>query len=268
MDAIRSAIIEVLEQDQPMTVRQVFYRLVSGGWIAKTETEYKQTVGRLLTEMRLEGVIPFGWIADNTRWMQKPTTSSSAEQALRRTSHLYRQALWDNLGVYVEVWREKEALAGVLYDVTNEWDVPLMVTRGYPSLSYVHEAAQAIEAMGKPATILYFGDHDPSVVDIPRNVMDMLREFAPDADIDLDRIAVTPLQLATMGLETRPTKTSDSRSRDFDRDSVEVDAIPPATLRYLYRQAIDDDALDIARAAEEPERTNLTNIIKSMGSAA
>src|SRR3954452_13666185 len=69
MDRIRAAILDVLRQDQPMTVRQVFYRLVSAGAIAKTEAEYKTTVVRLLGEMRLDGQVPFGWIADNTRWM-------------------------------------------------------------------------------------------------------------------------------------------------------------------------------------------------------
>src|SRR5262249_45294235 len=79
MEAIREVIVEVLRQHRPATVRQVFYRLVSMGAIAKTEAEYKQTVCRLLTEMRLERRIPFGWIADNTRWMRKPTTYSSLE---------------------------------------------------------------------------------------------------------------------------------------------------------------------------------------------
>ena len=112
-----------------MTVRQVFYRLVSSGVIPKTEASYKNIVVRLLGIMRREGDLPFRWIADNTRWMRKPSTYSSLEHALDNTIATYRRALWDQQDSYVEIWLEKDALAGVLYDVTAEWDVPLMVTR-------------------------------------------------------------------------------------------------------------------------------------------
>jgi len=84
MDTIREAIYEVLEADNPMTVRQVFYQLVGRGAIEKTEAEYKQTIGRLLTEMRRAGEIPFDWIADNTRWMRKPRTYDSLRNMLAR----------------------------------------------------------------------------------------------------------------------------------------------------------------------------------------
>jgi hypothetical protein len=238
MDRIRAALYNTLKADNPMTVRQVFYRLVSAGVIAKTENEYKTTVVRLLTEMRRSREIPFGWIADNTRWMRKPRTFDSWHEALRRCAETYRQALWAESPVYVEVWLEKDALAGVLYDVTDEWDVPLMATRGYPSLTYVHEAAEAIEDHEKPAYIYYFGDYDPSGVDIPRKVEAGLREFAPAAEIHFERVAVTPEQIARWNLPTRPTKQTDSRSKDFDGESVEVDAIPPQELRTLAEACI------------------------------
>jgi hypothetical protein len=261
MAEIRWAILDLLQADHPMTVRQVFYRLVSVGIIDKTEAEYKRTVCRLLTEMRLDGVIPFGWIADNTRWIRKPTTFGSVEQALKRTAETYRRALWEAQDTYVEVWLEKEALAGVLVLETDPYDVPLMVTRGYPSLSYVHEAAQAIAEQDKPAVILYFGDHDPSGVDIERNVLDRLEEFTDWADVRVERIAVTRQQIEAMDLPTRPTKVSDSRSRRFVGESIEVDAIPPATLRQLCREAIegyiDPNALDVVRVAEQSERETL-----------
>ena len=113
MDAIRGAIYEVLAEDKPMTVRQVFYRLVSAGVIAKTEAEYKGTVVRLLLVMRREGIVPYSWVADNTRWMRKPTTYSSLEDALQWTAETYRRALWDNQADYIEVWTEKDAIAGI-----------------------------------------------------------------------------------------------------------------------------------------------------------
>ena len=221
-----------------MTVRQVFYRMVSRGVVEKTEAQYKQTVCRLLGLMRREGVIPFGWIADSTRWMRKPKTYSGLEAALARTAETYRRAVWDNQRHYVEVWLEKDALAGVLYHETQSWDVPLMVTRGYPSLTYLYEAADAISDQGKPSYIYYFGDYDPSGVDITRAVEEGLREFAPEAEIYFERVAVTRQQIADWQLPTRPTKTTDSRSKNFEGESVEVDAIPPATLRELVSDCI------------------------------
>jgi hypothetical protein len=151
MQVIRQAIGDVLEEIQPATVRQTFYQLVSRGVIEKTEQAYKSTVVRLLGEMRRANKIPFDWIADNTRWMRKPTTYSSLNDMLKRSAEFYRRALWDRSKVYVEIWLEKDALAGVLYDVTAEWDVPLMVTRGYASISYLHGAAEAIQARRKRA---------------------------------------------------------------------------------------------------------------------
>jgi hypothetical protein len=258
MQAIRGAIREVLARIQPATVRQTFYQLVSRGVIAKTEQEYKQTVVRLLGELRRTGEIPFDWIADNTRWMRKPTTYRSLSDMLDRSTEFYRRALWDTSDVYVEIWLEKDALAGVLYDVTAEWDVPLMVTRGYASISYLHGAAEAIESKGKRAYLYYFGDFDPSGVDITRAVEEGIREFAPDADIEFVRVAVTEQQILEMNLPTRPTKASDSRSRNFEGESVEVDAIDPDALRGLVRQAIeqhiDQAEFERLQAIEEQER--------------
>jgi hypothetical protein len=174
MDSIREVITSTLAEDNPMTVRQVFYALTTKGVIAKTEAEYKNTVCRLLAEMRRSGELPYEWLADATRWMRKPTTYSSAEQALRNTASTYRRALWDGHPDCVEIWLEKEALAGVLVDVTAEWDVPLMVTRGYPSMSFLHSAAEAIKARaddGQHTRIYYFGDRDPSGVDIDRAIV-------------------------------------------------------------------------------------------------
>ena len=264
MDAIRSEIYRVLREIQPATVRQTFYQLVSCGAIGKTEGEYKQTVVRLLTEMRRAGEIPFGWIADNTRWMRKPTTYSGLGDMLDHQQRFYRRALWGNQPSYVEIWLEKDALAGVLQAVTAEYDVPLMVTRGYPSISYLYEAAEAIVAKRKPTFLYYLGDHDPSGCDISRAVESGIREFAPKADITFERVAVTPDQIRLLGLPTRPTKETDSRSRGFVGESVEVDAIPPGILRGIVRAQIEDhidsDELERLRIVESAERETLKRI--------
>ncbi len=263
---IRGAIYEVVAEDHPMTVRQVFYRLVSLGTIEKTEAEYKGTVIRLLGQMRLAKELPFDWIADNTRWMRKPDTYSGLNQALRETARFYRRALWDNQSVYVEVWLEKDALAGVLYEETAVYDVPLMVTRGYASLSYLYTAAEAIAEQDKPAFLYYFGDFDPSGVDIPRNIEQRLREFAPEAEIHFECVAVTPEQIRDWELPARPTKKTDTRSGKFDGASVEVDAIQPSMLRKLVRdriaEHIDRKALKVLQVAEKSEREYLEQLVE------
>ncbi len=267
IEQIREAIFATLAADHPMTVRQVFYRLVSQGVIEKTEQEYKNAVGRLLLSMRIEGIIPFGWIADNTRWMRKPESYSSMEEALLLTAETYRRALWDNQDAYVEVWTEKDALAGVLMEETEPWDVPLMVTRGFSSITYLHTAAMAISAEGKPAFLYYFGDHDPSGVHIDRVILRRLREFAPNADICFQRVAVLSEQIEELDLPTRPTKKTDSRSKGFSGESVEVDAIEPTYLRQLVRecieQHIDRRALEKSKNLEKKERETAVEFAKN-----
>jgi hypothetical protein len=264
IQAIRDAIYQVVEAYQPMTVRQVFYQLTSRLLIDKTEAEYKRTVCRLLVDMRRDGTIPYGWIADNTRWMRKPRTYGSMQSMLDHCKESYRRALWDDQACYVEIWLEKEALAGVLIDVTREWDVPLMVTRGYPSVSFLYSAGEQIAAIDRPTFIYYFGDRDPSGVDIDRFVEQELRRHAPDCDLTFRRVAVLPSQIEELGLQTRPTKKTDSRAKNFVGESVEVDAIDPDTLRELcddcIAQHIDPEQYGRTLAVEEAERETLTAV--------
>ena len=179
---IKCWIYQLCEDMHPMTVRQLFYQLTTHGVIDKTEAEYKQTVCRLTANMRLAGELPWHWLADNTRWIRKPKTYGGLDDCLEQAQPAYRRSLWDpnTSDQYVEVWLEKDALSGVLYEVTREYDVPLMVTRGYPSLSYLQSAAATIEReledrWGGEATIYYFGDFDPSGVDISRTTEQRLQ---------------------------------------------------------------------------------------------
>jgi hypothetical protein len=258
IDDIKTAMYDVVEAEHPMSVRQVFYRLVSLGTIDKTESEYKTTVCRLLADMRRDGDLPFTWIADSTRWMRKPKTFPSLEEAARQTARFYRRQLWDEQQAYVEVWLEKDALAGVLYETTSDYDVPLMVTRGYPSLSFLYSAARGIAEQNKPAYLFYLGDHDPSGVDIPRKVESDLRQMAPKAEIHFARTAVNEDQISAWRLPTRPTKRTDSRAKTFRGESVEVDAIPPERLRQLVEEEIlglvDLDKMAATIEAEKSER--------------
>lgn len=266
MIEIRGAIFEMVRDGKPMTVRQVFYRGVSASLWSKTEAEYKQTVCRLLAEMRRDGTLPYSWIADSTRWQRRPTTYSSVEDALAATARTYRRSLWNQTSRVVEVWLEKEALAGVLVGITDHWDVPLMVTRGYPSLSFLHSAGSVMgdrcRRNGQATSVLYLGDRDPSGDDIARKVDEDLRGFAgADAAemFEFTRLAVTAGQVAEYDLPTRPTKRSDSRARSWDGDgSVEVDAIDPDELRFLVDSTIatyvDPHQLEILEEVEAQER--------------
>jgi hypothetical protein len=218
-DAIRTisdAIVELLEADHPQTVRQVFYALTVRGVIAKHETEYHRTVIRLLVKLREDGTIPFGRIADNTRWQRKPATFTGIADALDNFARAYRRDLWAASPVYVEVWCEKDALAGVIYEETKTYDVPLMVARGYASLTFLHSAAEAIQEHGKPAHIYHLGDLDPSGQDAARDIEAKLRRYAPDAEIHFERIAVTRKQADDWNLPTRPTKQTDTRAKKFN----------------------------------------------------
>jgi hypothetical protein len=214
--------------------------------------------------MRRDKQIPWYWLADNTRWQRKPRTYGGLDAMLRHSAQTYRRAAWDNQEAYVEIWLEKDALSGVPYEVTEQWDVPLMVTRGFSSLTFLYSAASAIAEVGKPAHLYYFGDRDPSGVVIDRKIEQDLRELAPGAEIHFRRVAVRPEQIETLSLPTRPTKSSDSRSRTFVGESVEVDAIDPDTLREMVRDCIvhhvDGRAWKQLEAAESEERATLRHI--------
>jgi hypothetical protein len=136
VEARREALLDIIAVGRPMTVRQVFYQATVRGLVEKAESGYGK-VQADLTVMRRAGELPYDWLADNTRWQRKPRTFDSIEQALKDTATLYRKSLWTDADAYVEIWLEKDALSGAIYPVTSMSDVPLMVARGYASLSFL-----------------------------------------------------------------------------------------------------------------------------------
>jgi hypothetical protein len=269
MDRIRRALIDTLDDDHPATVRQVFYRLVAGGVIAKSEGEYKSTVCRLLVQLRESGDVPYGWISDNTRWQRKAESYDDASTALRITAQAYRRALWNDQPHYVEVWIEKDALAGVLIEETNPWDVPLMVSKGFASITYLHAAALAIAARRKPAHVYLFTDYDRSGIGIAGQIERRLRQYAPMATIHVERLAVTPEQIERWQLPTRPAKDTDVSRGWMGGECVDLDAIPPRLLRQLAREAIerhvDVDALRVTATAEAEEKRWFERLVAEVG---
>jgi hypothetical protein len=268
IEGLEVAIYDVANTEKPCTIRGVFYRVMSMGLVPKSEPGYRQVQNRILL-MRRRGDLPYGWISDGTRWRMKPKTWSSADEALYDTAEFYRRALWDNQSVHLEIWSEKDAIRSVVYPVTAEFDVPLMVARGFSSESFLWETAQAIIADRKPAVIYQLGDHDPSGVSAWEHTRRRLAEFAPGVEFEFERLAVTPEQIISHRLPTRPTKQSDSRAATFEGESVEVDALPSPVLRNLVRDAIeswiDPEALRITKVAETSERDVLTRIANGWG---
>lgn len=264
----RSRLYTIVSEMRPMTVRQVFYQATVRGVVEKSEAGYAK-VQTDLAWLRRRNIMPYNWLADNTRWQRKPRTFDSIQQALDDTAQFYRKALWTDAGAYVEVWLEKDALAGVVQPITAAYDVPLMVARGYASLSFLHSAAEYIASLSVPTFIYHCGDFDPSGVNAGEKIEQTLREMAPAADIHFERIAVNPEQIEAWDLPTRPTKSSDSRAKGFGALSVELDAIPPQVLRDLVEQAIQRhlpyEQFQVLKAAEESERQLLTSLVGILG---
>lgn len=246
---------------QPMTVRQVFYQATVRGTVEKSEAGYTK-VQTDLVQMRRAGVLPYSWLADNTRWQHKPNSFGSIQSALEETARFYRKDLWTDADAYVEIWLEKDALAGVVCPVTEMYDVALMVTRGYASFSFLYAAAENIAEVGRPAFIYHLGDFDPSGVNAGEKIEQTLMELAPAAEIHFERIAVTRAQISRWKLPTRPTKKTNSRAKNFGDISVELDAIEPERLRRLVEKAINKHLpawkLHLLQATEECERALLT----------
>jgi hypothetical protein len=267
----RERLYEIVEAMKPMTVRQAFYQATVRGLIEKSEAGYTKVQTDLVL-MRKAGELPYGWLADSTRWQRRPNTFDSVEEALQETARLYRKALWADADAYVEVWLEKDALAGVIYPITSMYDVPLMVARGYASLSFLHSAAEHINTLDVPVYLYHLGDFDPSGVNAGEKIEETLRKMAPDAEITFERIAVTPDQIREWALPTRPTKSSDTRAKGFGDISVELDAIEPDKLRTLVEAAIDrhlpQRQFEVLKAAEESERTLIRRLVSGLGEAA
>jgi hypothetical protein len=165
--AVDEAIAEAVETEHPVTLRGVFYRVVSAGEVDKTEDGYR-LIGRELLKLRRAGAIRYDWITDGTRWINKPDSYDDLDQMLEDAAASYRRSLWHSQGAEVQIYSEKDAISGVVLPVTHRWDVPLGIVRGYSSESFAWSVGQSIiEAAlrGKDTYVYQLGDHDPSGVD-------------------------------------------------------------------------------------------------------
>jgi hypothetical protein len=269
--AIRAGVLELTGEYRVMTVRQVFYALMTRGIVPKTENGGYRPVQTQVLRMRREGLLPWRFIADATRWRRKPETWDSVEDALHQVQRTYRRNLWRSQLLRLEVWLEKDALAGVLADVTERWDVSLMVSRGTSSATFLHAAGEvareAWEQAGTRTVVLALYDYDAGGARAFRAVDRALRDGgfgAPPTSVEL--LAVTEHQIDSWALPTRPAKPSDPEAHKFGPEAVELDAIPPDRLVALVEDAIvarvDAEAWAKELAAESSEREVLARLVE------
>jgi hypothetical protein len=260
-------LIDYAEQHGPITVRGLYYQaeVAEVPGIDKTEAGYVK-VQRQVLELRREGRLAYEEIADATRWMRKPTSYNSIEDALEATARMYRRNLWRDADDYVEIWIEKDALAGVIYPVTAQYDVPLMVTRGFSSETFAYEAIESRGDDERDYYVYYFGDFDR---DGANSLQEKLKRFAADRPfcVIFIQVAVTKEQISRLRLPTRPHKKNSAADRLWPHSyACELDAIDPDTLREMVRVCIErhlpQDQLEILKVAEESEREALTMFVK------
>jgi len=243
---IKNTMKKVCADERPMTCRQLYYQLVARQLIDKTQQQY-QTVCRYLVQMRRDGEIPYDWIADNTRWVRRPRTWNSLESALRQTTDTYRRMLWNDQRVYVEVWCESDSIAGVIAEITREWDVGLYALRGFGNGTFLYSVAESIAEESRPCFIYYFGDYDPSGVHIDRDAERKRRMFAPDTEITVRRVAVTKQQILDWELPGIPQLKRNPRinvKSPLTSVAIGVPAPPEVLDRRRVEQVTPRDEVD------------------------
>ena len=261
----------IVREQKPMTVRQVYYQAVRFKLVPKSETKGYRVVQRRLRELRASGTMPYGWIADNIRTVLGYNRWADVGAFGRQVANLYRRDFWARAPVRVEVWIEKDALAGVIVPVVDEWGLDLYVARGYSSISYLEAAAEALRDDGRPAVVYVMTDFDPSGMNVAETVARELLARAPEVDLNVIRLALTREQAAEHDLPMRDVNGRDSRAKDFIRkygdQCTDLDALPPGVLRGLLSEAIerhaDREELARLRRVEQAERESIATAFGS-----
>lgn len=258
----QAIIREYSGQGYDLTLRQLYYQFVARDLLRNTQREYKR-LGSILAKARMAGLIDWRSIVDRTRNLTAWRTYDGPQDALEYLERHYTLEKWERQPTYVEVWVEKEALAGVFERICGQLEVPFFACRGYVSLSEMWSAAQRLQARvdsGKDVTVLHFGDHDPSGIDMTRDITDRGWLFG-SSHIDVRRIALNMDQVEEFSPPPNPAKMSDSRAEDYvaryGRVSWELDALDPTVLSRLVREEVEqlrDQALWDEAEAEEAEQ--------------
>ncbi len=238
----------ISQYDILLTVRQIFYRLVSNGFIQNTINSYK-LFDRMITRGRERGDIDARSIVDRARQVIGGDYGYVSVQDFVRTkiseledTEQYTRRIWDDQPQYVEVWVEKDALATLFSSIADGYRVITYPSRGYSSYTKVYEAINNRFSLygNRPITILHFSDHDPSGLNMTQDIQSRLYRYGSHAKVK--RIALTYTQVRQFGLDPMPTKISDSRWREYSiqygSQCWELDALPPNELQNIIKDAI------------------------------
>jgi len=258
-----------------LTLRQLYYKFVSSNlfpedrkwrWVERSRRWAKDShgtknadpnykwLGSVINDARLAGLIDWDSIEDRTRNVAKQPHWCGPEDIVNACADQFSTDHWEDQENYVEVWIEKDALSGIFFPICTRLDVPLFSCRGYSSQSEMWSAGSRLTskiAAGKRAIILHFGDHDPSGLDMTRDIEHRLRLFisgnlvAPNmfsGRFELRRIALNMSQVNEYGPPPNPAKITDSRyigyRSEFGDDCWEIDALEPQVLVNLVRENV------------------------------
>jgi hypothetical protein len=267
------AMYTIAEETQPITGRGVGYKLFTAGLIPSMKRNEMQRVYRLLKEAREQGKIPWDWIVDETRSLERTSTWDDPEQYARAVARSYRRDFWNQQPVRSEVWSEKGTVRGVLRPVLDEYAVGFRVMHGFSGATTVYEAAQDDD--GRDLIVLYVGDYDPSGMfmseqDLPNRLLEYGGHH-----ITLRRIALT--RAHTRGLPSFPAadKKKDPRHnwfvKKFGQRCWELDAMDPGDLRDCVEAAIEEqiewEAWNRCEVVNKAEQESLKTILKNWGAA-
>lgn len=252
-------------QGYTLTLRQLYYQFVARDLIENSQKEYKR-IGSIISSARLAGAIDWEVIEDRTRSLEEVPTWHSPKAILESAAHSFKIDKWDSQPVYMEVWVEKEALAGVIAQACKEYDLPYFSCRGYASQTALYDAGKRIQIHldYRPVVILHLGDHDPSGIDMTRDIKDRLELFSgywggdhDGGSLDIERIALNYDQVEEHKPPPNPVKATDSRtgaySKKFGDSCWELDALEPSLMEQLINDQV-ESYLDQDQWDKEKER--------------
>ena len=277
IEKVNEIVADYSEQNYELTLRQLYYQLVARDIIPNNQRSY-DNVGVLVNNGRLAGLIDWHSISDRTRNLRKLSHWESPSEIIESAAHQYRVDKWEGQENYVEVWVEKDALVEIVGKAAERWDTPYFSCRGYVSQSEMWGAAQRISynlnRRGfERAYIIHLGDHDPSGIDMSRDILERLTMFSEDLSdrIELDRIALNMPQIRHYNPPPNPAKITDSRYGAYVAQhggkSWELDALDPRVLDSLIdnaiREHLDTSLYSECQAAEQRERDRLLDFARS-----
>lgn len=271
-----NAIIErYAEQGYSLTLRQLYYQLVARGIIPNKFREYKR-LGEILNNARLCGLVDWDAIVDRTRGLKGVNHHEKPSEIVETAANAFRIDKWARQPYRVEVWVEKDALAGILNKACTPLDVDWFSCRGYTSQTAVYDAANRFVdyfQKGQQAVIIHLGDHDPSGMDMTRDIFDRLALMVGQKtshEVTVDRVALSMEQIIEFHPPPNPAKVTDSRFEaycaEFGEESWELDAMEPAYLHDLIADTIkkyrDEDLWNEDVEKEEGHRDALAEAAK------